>query len=112
MFNIEKSKNFLLSEIKINNPSIGLEIIKSKTSDKDGRISDRSLDALGIRLRRGSYSHVNLFKDYLYYSPSLQNQEDIPEISNILNSRGIKNDIITWYHFPYIKILKKYYTVT
>lgn len=111
MFNIEKSKNFLLSEIKVNEPLNKIEIIQHPIRNDEGDISDTSLNKLGIKLRSGSYPGVNLFKNNLYYTPSYQNEGDIPEISNILNSRGIKNNIVTWYGHPYIKILSKYYNL-
>lgn len=103
--------NKSLDEIKVNNPNFKLEIELLPLSKDSGEISEDSLKRLGLELRQGSYPNVFLFKNYLYYTPSYQNEEDIPEISRLLNSKGIKNDIVIWYGHPNIKISSKYYKV-
>lgn len=105
---ISKHKNFLLSEIKVNNPTIKLELIPH---NYNWEISSESLNKLGLVLRQGSYSGVDLYKNYLYYSPSYQNEGDIPEISRIFSKNGIQNTIVTWYGHPYIKIKSNYYKI-
>lgn len=106
---ISKHRQYLLSEIKVNNPTIKLELTPRNYSDHD--ISEKSLNQIGLKLRQGSYPGVNLFKNYLYYSPSYQNEGDIPEISRIFSKNGIQNTIVTWYGHPYIKIKSNYYKI-
>lgn len=105
---ISKHRNFLLSEIRVNNPTVKLELIPYNS---DWKISPESLDKLGLILRPGSYSLVNLYKNYLYYTPSYQNEGDIPEISRIFSKNGIQNTIVTWCGHPYVKIKSNYYKI-
>lgn len=112
MFSIEKSKNFLLNEIKVNNPSPRIDIIQNQNHKSYGIIPNLYLNKIGIELEPEYHFGVRLFKNHLEFNPLSTNEKYIQKVSNILNSKGIKNDIIIRNRTTQIKILSKYYNLT
>ena len=102
---IIKYKNYLLSEIKINNPNYKLEIYQTN-QENIGALSPDSLYRLG--LKRNEDIFIIKFSKNIYINPR---EIEIKDLSNILGGMGIKNNIMVWHNIPVIKFNKKYYNI-